>query len=190
MRTEGFGGVVGFCRIFLQRVVAPGDRVVDATCGRGRDALFLAQLVGSSGKVWAFDVQEEALAEARNLLGDAGCLPWVTLVASGHEAMVDHVPTGVRAVVFNLGYLPGNEAGVVTQPHTTRAALNQAAALLAPGGIIAIAVYTGHGGGGEEACAVAEWAAALPSRTFNAWKCCHLNRSSSAPHVLVVEKLL
>jgi SAM-dependent methyltransferase len=189
VRTEGLGGAVGFSHFFLRQVVRPGDRVLDATCGRGRDTLFLAGLVGNAGEVWAFDVQEEALAETAERIRAAGCRPWVNLVHAGHESLSAYVRQPVRAAVFNLGYLPGNSAGVVTQPNTTLAALDQVLQLLLPGGIIVLAVYTGHAGGDEEAAGIEEWARALPAREFNVWKCLPLNRSDSAPHVVVVGKV-
>lgn len=186
---EGFGGAVGMSHHFLRATVRPGDAVIDATCGNGHDALFLARLVGCDGKVWTFDVQEEALSAAEKLLSGEGCLPWLHLVRDGHERIGEHVREQVRAVVFNLGFLPGREGGVVTRPETTLAALEQATELLLPGGIITIAVYTGHPGGAEEAAAVGQWSAGLPSRIFNAWQSRQLNRSAAAPYLVLVEKL-
>jgi SAM-dependent methyltransferase len=188
-RTEGFGGAVGMSHLFLRRAVSAGDAVVDATCGNGRDTLFLARLVGNGGTVWAFDVQEEALAAAEKLLRAERCHPWVHLVLAGHERMAEYVREPVRAVVFNLGFLPGREGGVVTRPETTLAALEQATELLVPGGIIAIALYTGHPGGAEEAAAVEQWSARLPPRFFTAWQSRQLNRSAAAPYLVLVEKL-
>ena len=43
---------------YVRRAVRPGDRVVDATMGNGKDTAFLAELVGEDGHVTAFDVQE------------------------------------------------------------------------------------------------------------------------------------
>lgn len=189
MRAEGLGGAVGLSHLFLRRTVRPGDTVIDATCGSGRDTLFLARLVGSEGKVWAFDVQDEAMTATGGLLRDAGCLQRVTLVRSGHERIADHVREPVRAVVFNLGFLPGGDHGTLTGTETTIAALDQASDLLIPGGILAIAVYTGHPGGAEEGAAVEEWAARRPPRTFNTWKSLQLNRSETAPYLVLVEKL-
>lgn len=189
MRETGLGGAVGFSRLFLRRAVRPGDRVVDATCGRGRDTLFLAELVGESGAVWAFDIQEEALAETGTRLREAGCSSRVRLVHAGHESLSAHVTEPLRAVVFNLGYLPGKRGGAMTRPDTTLSALDQACTLLAPGGVIVLAVYTGHEGGDEEAARIEAWAGALPACEYHAWKSFQLNRSHTAPYVLVVEKL-
>lgn len=189
MRERGLDGAVGFSRLFLRRAVRPGDRVIDATCGRGRDTLFLAGLVGESGTVWAFDVQEEALAETAARLREAGCSSRVRLVHAGHERLSAHVTEPLRAVVFNLGYLPGNRGGAVTRPETTLSALEQACALLTPGGVIVLAVYTGHEGGEAEAARIEAWAGALPGSEYHTWKSFQLNRSHTAPYVLVVEKM-
>ena len=43
------------------RFVRPGDTVVDATCGNGHDTKWLAQAVGPSGRVFAFDIQVRSL---------------------------------------------------------------------------------------------------------------------------------
>lgn len=190
MRTEGVCGAVGFSHLILRQVIRPGDRVIDATCGRGQDCLFLAGLVGSSGEVWAFDVQEKALAETAERLLTAGCSAWVELVHAGHESLTAYVREPVRAVVFNLGYLPGNSAGLVTRPETTRTALDQSLELLLPGGMVVVAIYTGHQGGDEEAACIESWASRLSSREFNVWKSRQLNRSDSAPYVVIVEKVL
>lgn len=176
-------------QLLLRRTVRSGDVVVDATCGRGDDTLFLARLVGEEGQVWAFDIQEEALAAARELLDGEECLTRVRLVSAGHERLAEYVREPVRAVVFNLGFLPGAGRGIVTRPHTTLSALKQAADLLLPGGIVAISIYTGHPGGMEEGEAVEEWAAGLPHRSFNVWKSRQLNRSETAPYLVLVEKI-
>ena len=53
-------------------VLKAGDAAVDATLGNGHDALFLAQCVGSSGMVFGFDVQQEALNNTRERFESAG----------------------------------------------------------------------------------------------------------------------
>lgn len=56
-----------------KKVVRPGDTVIDATCGNGHDTLELAKLVcadNAPGYVYAFDVQEDALANSSYLLDE------------------------------------------------------------------------------------------------------------------------
>lgn len=189
MKNSSLRGAVGFAHLALQQYLNPGDRVVDATCGNGRDTLFLARLVGPTGHVWGIDIQAAAISATRTLLANAGCLSRVTLVETGHESMAATVSEQVQGVVFNLGYLPGGERSLVTMPPTTLQALNQATALLVPGGIITIAIYTGHPGGASESAAVQEWAANLPESDFSSWHCRQLNRAKDSPSLILVEKL-
>ena len=59
---------LGLSHKFIYEHVSPGNVCIDATAGRGRDTLFLCELVGESGKVFAFDIQEEAINSTRELL--------------------------------------------------------------------------------------------------------------------------
>jgi SAM-dependent methyltransferase len=188
-KLGGLRGAVALSHCFLRERLREGDAVVDATCGNGHDTLLLAQLVGPAGRVWAFDVQADALAATRALLHEAGCLGQGELVAAGHERLGEFVAGPVKAVVFNLGYLPGGDKSCVTRPEQTVAALRQAVELLLPGGIVTIAVYTGHPGGAEEGAAVDEWAALLPPEQFNVWRCRQSNRPATAPYLVLVEKV-
>jgi len=188
-KYSGLSGAVAFSHFFQRERVKAGDRVADATCGNGHDTLLLARLVGPAGRVWAFDVQEGALAATRALLSEAGCLEQVEMVAAGHERLAEFVPAPLRAVVFNLGYLPGGDKQLVTRPRDTVTALQQAADLLLPGGIITVCIYTGHPGGAGEGAAVEEWAAALASEQYNVWRSRQVNRPETAPYLLVIEKL-
>lgn len=142
-------------RLVRERVRA-GDVVVDATVGNGHDTVFLAGLVGETGTVIGFDVQEAALAKTRGRVPVA-LRNAVELHGLGHERMTEVVQTPVKAVMCNLGYLPGGDKALITQAETTVSALRQALALLAPGGIVTVVVYTGHEGAREEADAVDEW---------------------------------
>lgn len=53
----------------IEEKVQPGDICIDATAGRGNDTLFLAKLVGETGHVTAFDIQQDAVDSTRALLG-------------------------------------------------------------------------------------------------------------------------
>ena len=187
-KFSGFRGAVALAHFFLRERVQPGDRVADATCGNGHDTLFLARLVGPGGRVWAFDVQDGALAATRSLLGEAGCLEQVEMVAAGHERLAEIVREPLRAAVFNLGYLPGGDKQLVTRPENTVTALDQAIDLLLPGGIITVCVYTGHPGGAEEGAAVEKWAATLASEQYNVWRSRQVNRPETSPYLFVIEK--
>jgi len=190
-KKETLRGAVPLSHFYLRQRVRRGDLVLDATCGNGLDTLLLAQLVGEGGRVWGFDLQPRAIAATRELLEGQGCLGWVELMETGHERLSEFVPAGLSAAVFNLGYLPGGgENSFITSPVSTVSALEQAAQLLKPGGIITVSLYTGHAGGPEEAEAVEGWGAALAPKHFNVWCNRQLNRPATAPYLILVERIL
>ena len=137
--------------------LSPGQQVVDATAGNGHDTVFLAQQIGASGHVTAFDVQAPACAATRHRCANAGVSNRVTVAHAGHETMRDHVEAPIHAAMFNLGYLPRHDHDCITQPDTTVAALNAACALMTQGGLITVLAYRGHDGGPEEAQRIQAW---------------------------------
>jgi ubiquinone/menaquinone biosynthesis C-methylase UbiE len=54
-------------REYVKKAAKQGDAAVDATAGRGRDTLFLSKPVGSEGRVYAFDIQRQAIETTKNL---------------------------------------------------------------------------------------------------------------------------
>jgi predicted methyltransferase len=143
----------------LGEALSEGDIAIDATAGNGHDVAFLAEQVGRSGMVYAFDLQKAAIEATTRLLAEKG-FGNVELHQCGHERMDDRLPAEVlgqvTAVTFNLGYLPGGDKSVVTQTRTTCLALRTAMALLRPGGLLLVVAYRGHPGGSEECVAVRE----------------------------------
>jgi 16S rRNA C1402 N4-methylase RsmH len=154
----------------LAEILRDADVAIDATVGNGYDTLFLARAVGASGKVYGFDIQEQALDTAYRRLQEENLQGQVSLYHAGHEAMAAVLPEmvhgRVKAVMFNLGYLPRGDKQRTTTISTTLAALQQAVQLLAPGGAISVLAYTGHPGGREEAEEVKGWARALSPEFF------------------------
>ena len=103
---------------FLSEVITKEDIVVDATMGNGYDTLFLAQL---AKKVYAFDIQEQAIKQTAKRLAEAK-VDNVELLLTGHENVGQYIKS-TKAAIFNLGYLPSADKSVITQPHTTIQAL-------------------------------------------------------------------
>jgi glycine oxidase len=142
----------------VRRVVKADDIVVDATAGNGNDTEFLAGLLGENGKVIAIDIQPAAVLSTTvklsgSLLGDR-----VSIHQESHAKLGERL-TGcegtVAAVMFNLGYLPGGDKTVITEPGSTRQALEAAVNLLRPQGVVTLIAYRGHDGGRDEAATVA-----------------------------------
>lgn len=170
------------------RVLRPGDRAVDATMGNGHDTAKLCELVGEKGRVYAFDVQRQALEHTRARLCEAGLLERAELFLIGHERMAEHVPQGVRLVMFNLGWLPGSDKTVRTLWPTTKQAVEAALQILAPMGVCVLAIYPGHGEGEEERSRLVEMLTALPPQQFNALHHRFLNAGAGAPECVVIQK--
>ena len=74
-------------RDVLIQAVQPGDTVIDATMGNGHDTQFLCERVGPAGRVYAFDVQEQAVASTEALLRREGLLDRARLFCCGHQCM-------------------------------------------------------------------------------------------------------
>lgn len=181
-------GPLELARLAVQAVVAAGEVVVDATAGNGHDTLFLAGCTGPGGLVYAFDIQAQALENTAARLEAAGIRDRVVLKQTGHEKMAGHVRGPVAAVMFNLGYLPGGDHRVVTRPETTVAALEQAAGLLKPGGIITIVVYRDHAGGLEESRAVDSFSAGLEQKDWDVARVDFPNRRNFPPYIILIQK--
>lgn len=166
----------------------PGAVAVDATMGNGRDTLWLCERVGEAGRVYAFDVQPEAVARTRERLEDAGVADRATLFCTGHENMVGTVPEDVDAVMFNLGWLPGAAHAVTTRTETTLKAVDAALQLLKPDGLVTICVYPGHDEGKRELDALLHWAASLDPKRYDALVKCYLNQPNDPPRMIAVKR--
>jgi len=173
------------CHLLLGRILKAGQTVVDATAGNGNDTLFLAKMVGTSGRVYAFDIQAEALEKTRRLLEAYCCLEQVKLIHDSHENINEYLAEPVHCFVFNLGYLPGGDKKIVTAADKTISALRQAAERTAIGGVIAVVAYPGHPGGEVEAGKVEEFFRDLvfPCWHVLAWK--KVNGERNAPVLFV-----
>ena len=107
--------ITNWCHHFIKDHVNEGDICIDATAGNGSDTQLLCELTGPSGKVYAFDIQEQALANTKTRLESSGL--YANLILDGHQNMEQHVKEAgqVSCVVFNFGYLPGGDHALATR---------------------------------------------------------------------------
>ena len=173
---------------WVKAVVRPGARVADATAGNGRDTLFLAELVGEGGMVYAFDIQPEAVDITRRAAEAAGVQDRVDLHACSHARMSEFAPRGLEAVMFNLGYLPGGDKNITTTIEETLPALDAAFERLGPGGIMTVMCYPGHEGGRDECEAVERAWSPLPLAEGLVCILRSLNGAADAPFLMGVQK--
>ncbi|WP_211321985.1 tRNA (mnm(5)s(2)U34)-methyltransferase [Brockia lithotrophica] len=166
---------------------ARGLVAADLTAGNGRDTLFLARAVGEGGRVWAFDLQGEAIRRTEARLREAGLLGRVTLVRADHAELARHVREPLHAAMMNLGYLPGGDPTLVTHPPSTLRAVEETLRLLVPGGILTVVAYPGHPGGEEEAEALLAFARRATPHRARVVRSEVLGTKDPAPFLLVWE---
>ncbi len=172
---------------FILAHLGQGDIAVDFTMGNGNDTLFLSKTVGEAGRVYAFDLQESALSSTRAHLIAHGAPENYTLICASHHRVAEFVAEPMKAGMFNLGYLPGSGSMLTTLRKTTMPAVDAALSLLAPDGVLLVAVYPGHEEGRLEGEMLAEYFASLNRYTYCASRFQILN-SPTAPYFFVVEK--
>lgn len=181
--------VLPFAKELIASVIEAGDSVVDATAGNGHDTLFLADLVGENGHVYAFDVQTEAIQATMEKLEQANLNARATVIHDGHEHVAKYVQSEISAAIFNLGYLPGSNHEIVTRGISTVQAIESLLQLLKVGGLIVLVVYHGHEGGKEEKDALMTFVQQLPQSHAHVLSYQFLNQQNNPPFIIAIEKM-
>ncbi len=180
--------LTGLHKHFLLEHIGEGDIVVDFTMGNGNDTLFLSRTVGESGRVYAFDIQEEALASTLKHLKENGAPENYSLICASHHRVKEFVDAPIKAGIFNLGYLPrSGKKAVTTMRETTFPAVKAALELLAPDGVLIVAIYPGHEEGALEGEMLGEYFS-----TLSRFRICasefHILNSPTSPYFYLLEK--
>ncbi|OQO68118.1 SAM-dependent methyltransferase [Enterococcus villorum] len=179
-----------FSHTLLKEILQPGDQVIDATMGNGYDTLFMAELVGRTGHVYSFDIQENALLSTKEKLDTHSLTNRVSLLLQGHETLGTVINTNqpIKAGIFNLGYLPKSDKSIITLPDTTKIAMKEILKRLVPRGRMIIVVYYGHEGGETELDMVQEFCQTLPQEQYNVLKYQFINQKNNPPILYCVER--
>ncbi len=180
--------LIGLHKHFILEHLGKGDVAVDFTMGNGNDTLFLSRSVGDEGRVYAFDIQEEALESTRRHLEENDAPQNYTLICASHHRVKEFVKEPIKVGMFNLGYLPrSGRKALYTMRETTMPAVEAAIELLAPDGALIIAIYPGHEEGALEGDMLREY-----FKTLSRFKICasefHILNSPTSPYFFLVEK--
>ena len=178
--------LVGLHKYFIMEHIKEGDTVVDFTMGNGNDTLFLSKAVGESGKVYAFDIQEQALSSTQEHLVRAGCPDNYQLILDSHSNVKKYVDVPFKAGMFNLGWLPGGDKSITTLRETTLPAIRDAISLMDKDAILNIAVYPGHKEGDAEGQMILDYLAGISRHRVCATLVKIVN-SPTSPFFIVVE---
>lgn len=185
-----FKNAVEIAKGICKSKLGNGDIAVDCTMGNGYDTVFLCSLVGEKGKVYAFDIQEEALINTRKKLLELNFLERSEIILDGHENIDKYINVQVRLVMFNLGYLPKGNHDITTKKETTLEAVKKCLDILGPNGIILLIVYSGHKNGKMEKMALDGFTSTLNQKEYNVAKICFTNQINNPPELICIEKVV
>lgn len=175
---------------FLKEIIKLGDTVVDATAGNGNDTLRLARQVGEQGLVLAFDIQKEAIEATESLLVKNKMKKQVNLICDNHCLLNYYLDNekikAIKAMIVNLGYLPGGSKEITTHAESSIKLLKDALVRLESGGMITVCLYSGHEQGKRETELILEWAEKL-EKPFLAHYFKTLNRDCP-PTLLILQR--
>lgn len=175
-------------KYFIRQHLKEGDVAVDFTMGNGNDTLFLSETVGKEGRVYAFDIQEEALISTEKHLAEFSAPENYTLICASHHRVREFVKEPIKAGMFNLGYLPrSGKKAVTTMRETTMPAVEAAIDMLLPDGVLIVAIYPGHEEGALEGEMLREY-----FKTLSKYRICpsefKILNSPDSPYFFLIEK--
>ena len=178
---------LGVVHEFLKQNVREGAFCIDATAGKGRDTALLCRLAGEIGRVLAFDIQQDAVDQTRQLLAAEGLKAEVFL--DSHANMEQYAEAGtVDAIVFNFGRLPGGDPKIFTVAASSVKAIETGLRLLKVGGIMAIALYYGKENGYDEKHAIEQYLKTVDDKRFTVLSCEWTNRKGEPPLPILIWK--
>lgn len=156
------------------------DISIDATLGNGHDTDFLSEIFS---KVYSFDIQESACTnyELKNK-------PNVSVICDSHHKFNEYINKKVDCIMYNLGFLPGSSKEITTLHEISLESIKSGLDLLNSGGIITICIYTGHDEGKKEKSCILDFLKNLPKKDYGVMIHDYLNRSETAPMLVVIEK--
>ena len=182
--------ITEWCLRFIRDHVKEGDICIDATAGNGNDTLALCQLVGENGKVYAFDIQEQAVVNTKKRLVDNGVAERAEVLLESHTNMSKYVETdSVSCITFNFGYLPGGDHNLATQKDSSIEAIHEGLRLLKKGGMMSLCIYSGGDSGFEERDAILEELKTLDGKKYLVILSQYYNRPNNPPIPAMIIKI-
>lgn len=173
-------GVTDLSHDIIKKYVNNKGIAVDGTLGNGHDTDFLYQLFN---KVYSFEIQKEPY---QNYLNKN--IENVKVINDGHEKIKEYVKEEIDCAMYNLGYLPGGDKEITTKANSSLESIKLALDLLRSGGIITIAIYSGHNEGAKEKTCIIKYVESLPKNKYGVMLHQFINRNNEPPCLVVIEK--
>lgn len=181
--------ITEWCHHFIKEHVKEGDICIDATAGNGNDTLVLAELVGDAGKVYAFDIQRQAVEATNKRLSEHEMEQRVQLIHGSHTKMAEYVDGEVSCIVFNFGYLPGGDHNLATKKESSIEAIETGLDMMKKGGMMSLCIYSGGDSGFEERDAILEYLKTLDTKKYLVILSQYYNRPNNPPIPAMILKL-
>ncbi len=179
---------LGLSHKYISENVKEGSFCIDGTAGRGRDTLFLSNLVGESGKVLAFDIQKDAIESTKALLQKEK-RENVTLIHDCHSKMDRYAKdNSADAIMFNFGWLPGGDHNIFSTGETSVSAIKKGLDILKPGGVMTLCIYCGKETGFEEKETLLCFLSALDQKKYSVLLNDFINRGGNPPIAVFILK--
>jgi len=175
--------IISFSHRLLKEVITKDDITIDATAGKGNDTLVLAKI---SKKVYCFDIQEKAIKFTYEKTKDYHNIQYI---CDSHANVLNYIKEEVKGVIFNLGYLPGENKNVTTTKESTIKAIQNILNILAISGRCVIVLYPGHDEGLKEAMAIEEYVSTLNQKQYEVLKYQFINQINNPPYLIAIERI-
>ncbi len=172
----------------IKDYINEGSVCVDLTAGNGNDTLFMAERSGDLGRVYAFDIQKQAINNTKKLLDKHKLENRVTLIFDGHEKLDKYVEENIDIAMANFGYLPSGNKEIITKSRTSLSAVKSTVSKLSERGVLSLVLYTGHMGSQEERDTIMDYISKIDEKKFTVMNITYPNRTASPPEIVFVYK--
>lgn len=181
--------ITHWCHEIIRSQAQTGGLYVDATMGNGNDTVFLCELAGEMGEVFAFDIQAQAVEATKKLLEEHNVSTKHRLILDGHEHMDNYLSEGSADVIcFNFGYLPGGDHAIATKASTSIMAIEKGLKILKSGGMMCLCVYSGGDTGFEEKDCILNYLKELAPKQYTVIVNQYFNRENNPPIPIFIFK--
>ena len=181
---QGFNkSILNYVKRRIDYYVKQNDLVVDATIGNGFDTLYLCNLT-PKGKVFGFDIQDEAIANTKKLLENKNNYKLFKVSHENINTVLKDYNGKISLVLFNLGYLPNGNKKITTKVDSTIKAIQNSFELLNHKGVILVTIYPGHQEGLKESIEIKK----LLKKNEYKYKEYHNTDNKIAPYLIEIIK--
>ena len=160
--------------------------VADFTLGAGHDCELLMG-IDEVDKVYAFEIQPQAILDAKACLQGKKGFDKVIFLPIGHEHAKAYISEPISAGIFNFGYYPKGDPLITTMVETSREGVESALECLQIGGLLVLVCYPGHEEGMRESLYFDEWIRQLPSKRYDCVRI-QMSNKKNCPYIHVIEK--